>query len=539
MNKQQKAFTLVELIVVITILAILWTIAFISMEWYSKSSRDSVRISDVSNMKTSLELFHLNAGKYPLPDNNEIVEYETQTLWYQWKFWSTVVSNLSRNLNEIPTDPLTDKQYIFSVANNRNEFEILSLLEWDLALNTITQTNAANLTVTPRIDWTYNGVFIKTAWYIVPTPSIVTAEDITWWITLNNTNIQSQVTNLWDNIPDIWNVNSNTWWLDIVLSVYTWSIASDSSDTDKASVMEAIQWAYTWSILANDDIYKYILSVSWETELAALLDTVVLKGVITVGGTLALTIKTVSDCTTGWELLYWTEDGTDSWLTCTDDIIVCSWAWTWYTLASCNAWADTLYASQTFAWSSTARDAGINTWAGWMYQWWNNADNSYTTTQWSKYLATSSDSTFSNPFFISDFSFNDWANPSNKNLWWENTNTLEARKWPCNVWYHVPKYTELTGLISAWDWAWKIWDISNTITEGEDFMNALKAPMAGFRDRSSWTLYSQNNTGYFLSSSTDTTPGSYDSYILYFSSNTIMTASNSRVDGFSVRCFKN
>ena len=32
MNKQKQAFTLVELIVVITILAILWTIAFISLQ---------------------------------------------------------------------------------------------------------------------------------------------------------------------------------------------------------------------------------------------------------------------------------------------------------------------------------------------------------------------------------------------------------------------------------------------------------------------------------------------------------------------------
>ncbi len=91
MNLQKtKAFTLVELIVVITILAILWTIAFISISWYSAQSRDSVRISDVSNMKTSLELFHLNAGKYPLPDNNQIVSYSWDILWYQWTFWENV-----------------------------------------------------------------------------------------------------------------------------------------------------------------------------------------------------------------------------------------------------------------------------------------------------------------------------------------------------------------------------------------------------------------------------------------------------------------
>jgi len=61
MNNENKAFTLVELIVTITILAILGTIAFISFSSYSQSSRDSVRISDLTNIKTSLELFHIDA----------------------------------------------------------------------------------------------------------------------------------------------------------------------------------------------------------------------------------------------------------------------------------------------------------------------------------------------------------------------------------------------------------------------------------------------------------------------------------------------
>lgn len=46
----KKAFTLVELIVVITILAILGTIAFISLQGYSAQARDSKRITDVSSL---------------------------------------------------------------------------------------------------------------------------------------------------------------------------------------------------------------------------------------------------------------------------------------------------------------------------------------------------------------------------------------------------------------------------------------------------------------------------------------------------------
>ncbi|MDD2907467.1 MAG: type II secretion system protein [Candidatus Gracilibacteria bacterium] len=49
-KNKNKAFTLVELIVVITILAILGTIAFINLQGYSIGARDSKRLSDVNNL---------------------------------------------------------------------------------------------------------------------------------------------------------------------------------------------------------------------------------------------------------------------------------------------------------------------------------------------------------------------------------------------------------------------------------------------------------------------------------------------------------
>lgn len=53
-NNVQKAFTLVELIVVITILAILGTIAFLSLQWYSADARNSKRSSDTSNIQGAI-----------------------------------------------------------------------------------------------------------------------------------------------------------------------------------------------------------------------------------------------------------------------------------------------------------------------------------------------------------------------------------------------------------------------------------------------------------------------------------------------------
>jgi len=130
MKKLNQAFTLVELIVTITILAILWTIAFIAMNSYSSTARDSTRTSDMAEIKTSLELFHLNSDKYPDPTELQPVTYSWWLAWNQWTFWNSTFMNVEK-LDKIPTDPLTEKEYTYSVLNTKQEFEIAWIMEWD------------------------------------------------------------------------------------------------------------------------------------------------------------------------------------------------------------------------------------------------------------------------------------------------------------------------------------------------------------------------------------------------------------------------
>ena len=87
MNIQKiKAFTLVELIVTITILSILSTIAFISMQSYSESARDPVRLTDISNINSWLELFNIDSWKYPRPTLWINITYTWSIAWVQWTF---------------------------------------------------------------------------------------------------------------------------------------------------------------------------------------------------------------------------------------------------------------------------------------------------------------------------------------------------------------------------------------------------------------------------------------------------------------------
>ncbi|MDD3302126.1 MAG: prepilin-type N-terminal cleavage/methylation domain-containing protein [Candidatus Gracilibacteria bacterium] len=120
-KSKTKAFTLVELIVTITILSILGTIAFISFQGYSKSSRDSVRISDIKNVENGLELFSVKSGKYPDPDSSTILIGGTDEI-KQGILGENVIRTI--DINKIPLDPKTGRNYIYSVFGDGQYYQI-------------------------------------------------------------------------------------------------------------------------------------------------------------------------------------------------------------------------------------------------------------------------------------------------------------------------------------------------------------------------------------------------------------------------------
>jgi len=274
MIKQKYAFTLVELIVVITILAILWTIAFISLQWYPLSSRDSVRISDMSSMKTSLELFHLDSGKYPNTTNWTIITYSGGlTAWTQWLFWDDTFSNVE-NLDQVPTDPLTDKNYVYSITNNKQEYELAWIFEWDdIVLNNsiVSNTHAVLKTASAYITWEYNWKILKvvdgTNIYILAVPTI-----ISWDITVDS--IEQLVTqwklishwyaNLPSNYRDSW-YDADAWGTltlvnDWVYEVFSWSLADLKIEANQIDLITNLQTAYNSTDLVNTYEIAEILS---------------------------------------------------------------------------------------------------------------------------------------------------------------------------------------------------------------------------------------------------------------------------------------
>lgn len=141
MRNTKNAFTLVELIVVITILAILGTIAFISLQGYSADARNSKRTSDVGNIQWAMSLKQVEGVpllSFIITDTNSKVASADLSL-----AWSGTYSGTAYNagtpaytvLNVIAKDfkdPKSDKEYRIGATTLKNGvFQVAATLEKD------------------------------------------------------------------------------------------------------------------------------------------------------------------------------------------------------------------------------------------------------------------------------------------------------------------------------------------------------------------------------------------------------------------------
>ena len=82
-NIRNRAFTIPELLVGITILTVLSTIAFISFSGYNSQARDAVRSSDIKSITTILNLNKVSNARFPEPTNPVDITYSGATVWTQ------------------------------------------------------------------------------------------------------------------------------------------------------------------------------------------------------------------------------------------------------------------------------------------------------------------------------------------------------------------------------------------------------------------------------------------------------------------------
>lgn len=115
----KKAFTLVEILVVVTIISLLASIAAVSYSRFVKQSRDARRKTDIEQIRASLELYRNFKGAYPSPPMN----FGTGAL----QDGTTVY------MSKIPKDPMatspTANTYYYTSSGTFQDYTLCAYIE--------------------------------------------------------------------------------------------------------------------------------------------------------------------------------------------------------------------------------------------------------------------------------------------------------------------------------------------------------------------------------------------------------------------------
>ncbi len=200
------AFTLVELIVVVTILAILATIWFVSYSSYLIWVRDTNRIAQMTKMSDGLNLYSTR-NALPIPEDYVEVQINGSLIWYQWYAGSSVLETIEYEKGGV--DPKDNTYFTYYLTKDRKYFQLLWFLEEWSDLKSYTSSSMRWKPERQGELSLVNRVYANTYSERIPT--------VVWkklWVLTDDLNTP---------IQEIWTI-STAWFLDITPST-TWYTA--------------------------------------------------------------------------------------------------------------------------------------------------------------------------------------------------------------------------------------------------------------------------------------------------------------------------
>lgn len=130
----RQGFTLIEILVAMTIVAVLVSLALVSYQGARKSARDGKRKADLEQVRSALEMCRADTGSYP-----------AVTLYS-----GADISCGGTIYIKIPTDSLADRRYVYTRIT-ANSYNLCAALE----VSGGTVTGCGSCEVTPVVTCNY------------------------------------------------------------------------------------------------------------------------------------------------------------------------------------------------------------------------------------------------------------------------------------------------------------------------------------------------------------------------------------------------
>lgn len=131
-SKIQSGFTLIEMLVVISIIGILATLVAANLNSARSRARDAERKSDIKNIQTALRLYYNDFGGYPKASGGgNILGCGTGTSLCPWRSeWAvTVNGGTTVYMSTLPGDPLTSTQSYRYTYTDSDDYVLSACLE--------------------------------------------------------------------------------------------------------------------------------------------------------------------------------------------------------------------------------------------------------------------------------------------------------------------------------------------------------------------------------------------------------------------------
>src|SRR3989344_2904549 len=110
----KKGFTLIEILIVISVIGILASIVLVNLGGFRSRGRDARRISDLRTIQNALELYYANSGNYPIGTEDNLYD-EVEAL---------------PGIGKLPRDPKTgNPKYSYGADANGLSYVLGATLE--------------------------------------------------------------------------------------------------------------------------------------------------------------------------------------------------------------------------------------------------------------------------------------------------------------------------------------------------------------------------------------------------------------------------
>jgi general secretion pathway protein G len=125
----QKGFTLIEMLVVISIIGLLATLVAANLNSARSRARDAERKSDMKNIQTALRIYYNDNGRYPANDgSNQMRACEPGTNSCVWgEEWNVGTTVYMQTLPKDPLSPTQDYRYIMGSATDATDTDSYTL----------------------------------------------------------------------------------------------------------------------------------------------------------------------------------------------------------------------------------------------------------------------------------------------------------------------------------------------------------------------------------------------------------------------------